>query len=200
MFHDFRVQLVVVGDHAVGKTCLLLAYLSKAFPTDYVPTLMDDLSLVNVKLDDEDVTLDLWDTAGADKYDRVRPLSYPGASVVLFCFSVASHVSMENAKAKWWREISHHCPEAAVLLVGTKIDLRDDREMIDKLREKGLKPVTRDEGEALAREFQGHAGMYVECSSRSLDCVDQVFDQALRSAVAVQKRMALGLKRTCALL
>jgi Ras-related C3 botulinum toxin substrate 1 len=76
------------------------------------------------------VSLGLWDTAGQEDYDRLRPLSYPQTDVFLICYSVASPSSFENVTSKWYPEIKHHCPDAPIILVGTKIDLREDRETL----------------------------------------------------------------------
>merc|ERR1712001_572241 len=97
----------------------------------------------------EPYTLGLFDTAGQEDYDRLRPLSYPQTDVFLVCFSVVSPSSFENVKEKWVPEISHHCQRTPFLLVGTQIDLRDDAATIEKLAknkqtaltQKGLKNV-----------------------------------------------------------
>ena len=64
------------------------------------------------------VSLGLWDTAGQEDYDRLRPLSYPQTDVFLICFSVVSPSSFENVTSKWYPEIKHHCPDAPILVVG----------------------------------------------------------------------------------
>ena len=58
---------------------------------------------------------------------RLRPLSYPQTDVFLICFSVTSPASFENVRAKWYPEVSHHCPNTPIILVGTKLDLREDK-------------------------------------------------------------------------
>jgi Ras-related C3 botulinum toxin substrate 1 len=50
--------------------------------------------------------------------------------------------SFENVRAKWYPEVRHHCPSTPIILVGTKLDLRDDKNTIDKLRDKKLQPIT----------------------------------------------------------
>ena len=50
--------------------------------------------------------------------------------------------SFENVRAKWYPEVRHHCPNVPIILVGTKLDLREDKDTIDKLKEKKLAPVT----------------------------------------------------------
>jgi Ras-related C3 botulinum toxin substrate 1 len=100
-------------------------------------------------VDGKAISLGLWDT----DYDRLRPLSYPQTDVFLICFSVVSPTSYENARTKvssrldsvgnrpdvtsrqWYPELSHHAPSTPVLLVGTKLDLREDQATIEKLRQ-----------------------------------------------------------------
>merc|ERR1719316_2479135 len=74
--------------------------------------------------DGKPINLGLWDTAGQEDYDRLRPLSYPQTDVFLVAFSLISRASFENVKQKWWPELKHHCPGVPTILVGTKLDLR----------------------------------------------------------------------------
>jgi len=173
------VKLVVVGDGAVGKTCLLIAYTSNSFPKEYVPTVFDNYS-ANVRVADKTVSLSLWDTAGQEDYDRLRPLSYPQTDVFLICFSVISSTSFSNVKTKWWPEVTHHCPTDNIL-VGTKLDLREDPEKLESLKEKGLSPITTEQGEQLAQEIK--AVKYMECSALTQKGLKEVFDFAIKTVL-----------------
>ena len=81
-----RKKLVIVGDGACGKTCLLIVFSKDQFPEVYVPTVFDSYS-ATVMTGGRPVNLGLWDTAGQEDYDRLRPLSYPQTDVFLICFS-----------------------------------------------------------------------------------------------------------------
>ncbi|XP_049847781.1 rho-related protein racB-like [Schistocerca gregaria] len=174
------VKLVVVGDGAVGKTCLLIAYTSNSFPKEYVPTVFDNYN-ANVRVADKTVSLSLWDTAGQEDYDRLRPLSYPQTDVFLICFSVISPTSFSNVRTKWWPEVTHHCPGAKIILVGTKLDLREDNDKLESLKEKGLSPVTTEQGRDMANEIK--AVNFMECSALTQKCLKEVFDEAIRAVV-----------------
>ena len=76
------------------------------------------------------VSLGLWDTAGQEDYDRLRPLSYPQTDVFLICFSVVSPSSFDNVSSKWVPEIRHHCADTPILLIGEKEPFGDKHKLI----------------------------------------------------------------------
>ncbi|KAJ2848216.1 GTPase Cdc42 [Coemansia brasiliensis] len=174
------IKCVVVGDGAVGKTCLLISYTTNKFPSEYVPTVFDNYA-VTVMIGDEPYTLGLFDTAGQEDYDRLRPLSYPQTDVFLVCFSVASPASFENVREKWFPEVRHHCPGVPCLVVGTQMDLREDPTTADRLKKNKLKFITPEQGAQLASEFD--AIKYVECSALTQKGLKNVFDEAIVAAL-----------------
>ncbi len=143
------------------------------------------------------VSLGLWDTAGQEEYDCLRPLSYPTTDVFLLCFSAVSPPSLENVRTKWNPEISHHCPDAPKLLVATKIDLREDQYAIQRLAERGMSPVEREAGQQLANEIG--ATKYLECSALTQQGLREVFDEAIRAVLTPQPKRAKERRKKCSL-
>ncbi|XP_043823404.1 cell division control protein 42 homolog [Dromiciops gliroides] len=174
------IKCVVVGDGLVGKTCLLISYTTNKFPSEYVPTVFDNYA-VTVMIGSEPYTLGLFDTAGGEDLDRLRPLSYSYTDVFLVCFSVVSPRSFESVKLRWVPEIVHHCPRTPFLLVGTQIELRDEPFILENLARNKQKPVTREAAEKLTRDL--NAVTYVECSALTQKGLKNVFDKAILAAL-----------------
>ncbi|KAH9720087.1 Rac-like GTP-binding protein 3 [Citrus sinensis] len=172
------IKCVTVGDGAVGKTCMLICYTSNKFPTDYIPTVFDNFS-ANVVAEGTTVNLGLWDTAGQEDYNRLRPLSYRGADVFVLAFSLVSRASYENVLKKWIPELQHYSPGVPVVLVGTKLDLREDKHYLAD--HPGLVPVTTAQGEELRKQIG--AAYYIECSSKTQQNVKAVFDAAIKVVI-----------------
>lgn len=158
--HSFKV--VAIGGSASGKTCLLIACSTNKFPAGYVTTVFDNCE-VNAASGGRNYRLHLWDTAGQDDYDRLRPLSYPQTDCFMIVFSVDNPKSLESIITKWFPEINHHCPRVPFVIVGTKQDLREDADTRRRLASRGEFPVTYKQGKEVA-DLLG-AAAYVECSA-----------------------------------
>jgi len=95
---------------------------------------------------------------------------------------VISPASFENVRAKWIPEIKHHCPTTPMMLVGTKLDMREDKEALNRLAEKKLSPITTEAGVQMAKEIC--AVKYMECSALTQKGLKDVFDEAIRAVIA----------------
>lgn len=164
---EVGVKLVCVGDGAIGKTCLMIVYGKGEFPTAYVPTIFENYQ-VKVKLEDQEVSVQLWDTAGQEELENIRVLSYDYADVFLLCFAVNDPASYENIKNKWCTEIRDRNKTGAFMIVGTKTDLRDEADQ---------NCITPEEGQSLANQVG--AICYMECSAKKFIGVKEVFDRAI---------------------
>nr|KJB53192.1 hypothetical protein B456_008G297200 [Gossypium raimondii] len=157
----------------------LLARLACLFAIqDYIPTVFDNFS-ANVVVEGTTVNLGLWDTAGQEDYNRLRPLSYRGADVFVLAFSLVSRASYENVLKKWIPELQHYAPGVPVVLVGTKLDLREDKHYLAD--HPGLLPVSTAQGEELRKQIG--AAYYIECSSKTQQNVKAVFDDAIKVVI-----------------
>ena len=171
----------------------------------YVPTVFENyITHTEHKNSGKTVELALWDTAGQEEYDRLRPLSYPETDLLFVCFAIDCPNSLENVMDKvsppqstilaifcldfsadmcalqWYPEVLHFCPTTPLILVGLKSDLRHKRTCIDVLKTQGLTPVTQEQGRNVARQM---GAIYVECSSKEMQGVHEVFDLAIDTTV-----------------
>lgn len=170
---EYQVKLVIVGDGGCGKTCLLVSYTKGEFPELYVPTIFENYVADVRGPNGETIELSLWDTAGQEEYDRLRPLSYPDVDVLLVCYSVNSAASLDNIRDIWYPEVSHFCPGVPIILVGTKSDL-DTSDDVDVASLK------------YARDL--NTSYHIRCSLKEMHNVNQVFDVALSILLTSKKQ------------
>ncbi|KAK6214314.1 hypothetical protein LQW54_004541 [Pestalotiopsis sp. IQ-011] len=182
----YSKKIVVVGDGGCGKTCLLISYSQGYFPEKYVPTVFENyITYPTHPPSGKTVELALWDTAGQEEYDRLRPLSYPETDLIFVCFAIDCPNSLENVMDKWYPEVLHFCPYTPLILVGLKSDLRHKKTCIEMLKTQGLTPVTAEQGMTVARKM---GAQYMECSSKEMRGVDEIFDQAIVTVVGNDRR------------
>lgn len=180
-----NIKLVVVGDSSSDKTDLLISYTTNALPGEYIPTVFDNFP-VQVMVDGKPVELGLWDTAGQEDYDRLRPLSYPQTDVFLLTFSIISPYTFDQVKSKWWPELQHCAPGVPIILVGTKGDLRNDEATVSQLASKGLRLISEEEAHQRMKEIG--AVKYLECSALTQEGLKTVFDEAIRAGIQGKKK------------
>ncbi|PPR07244.1 hypothetical protein CVT26_012502 [Gymnopilus dilepis] len=146
------------------QTCLYTSYTTDAvFPLEYAPSVVDSYAAQHT-VDGVTVTLGLFDTAGQTEFDRLRPLAYPQTDVFLICFSLVDPNSFEHIMTKWYPEIIQKGPESsAIVLVGTKLDLREHPQVIEKLADHHMSPISYSQGFAMARGIG--VPKYCECSA-----------------------------------
>merc|ERR1712137_902648 len=176
---DRRAKVVIVGDGAVGKACLFITYTTGDFPKEYVPTVFDNYTH-KTTYKDEPFLLHMWDTAGQEDYDRLRPLSYPGTEVVVLCFSLVNESTYEAVRLKWNPEINHYLDGIPKILVGTKLDMREQKITDGALTK--YEEITTEEGEDLAKEIG--AAAYIETSPLTGKNLQEVFEKVIAAALS----------------
>ncbi|XP_037588795.1 rho-related GTP-binding protein RhoQ isoform X2 [Cebus imitator] len=140
---------------------------------------------ISVTVGGKQYLLGLYDTAGQEDYDRLRPLSYPMTDVFLICFSVVNPASFQNVKEEWVPELKEYAPNVPFLLIGTQIDLRDDPKTLARLNDMKEKPICVEQGQKLAKEIG--ACCYVECSALTQKGLKTVFDEAIIAILTPKK-------------
>ena len=142
------------------------------FPSPYVPTIQDfDRIRVETKLGTYNI--DLWDTAGAADYDRIRVLAYYQAAVVVVCYSIDSLESFANVTERWIPQVREFAGGARIIVVGCKRDLRNT------FAENVFVPTA--EGKRIAAVHR--AASFVECSGLSGESVDDVRSSIIQACV-----------------
>jgi len=162
----------------------LIVFSKDQFPEVYVPTVFENY-VADIEVDSKSVELALWDTAGQEDYDRLRPLSYPDTDVILMCFSIDSNDSLDNIPEKWTPEVKHFCQNVPIILVGNKKDLRSE-ESNRKDGKNKVEIVKHEDGKAMAERIGAYA--YIECSAKTKDGVREVFETATKAALQSKKK------------
>jgi cell division control protein 42 len=159
---EITTKCVVLGDHGVGKTCLLMSYVTKEFPRESVPKVLEKCSKWE-NISSREYMLDLFDSPSEE-----IPRFYP--FVFLVCFSVVNRSSFEYVE-----KIAHQFKKTPFILVGTQIDLR-----AEELTKNKLGPISPKEGKKLAKKLK--AVKYVECSALAKIGLKNVFEEAITAA------------------
>ncbi|AAS51141.1 ACL087Cp [Eremothecium gossypii ATCC 10895] len=176
-----RRKLVIIGDGACGKTSLLHVFTLGKFPEEYLPTVFENY-VTDCRVDGIKVQLALWDTAGQEEYERLRPMSYSKADIILIGFAIDDPGSLSNAREKWTVEALRYCPNAPIILVGLKKDLRRPGTQCAMVAPSQAQEVVRAIG----------AKKYMECSALTGEGVDDVFELATRTSLLVNKEPGQG--------
>jgi Rho family protein len=177
-----RRKLVIVGDGAAGKTSLLNVFAIGEFPENYEPTVFDNY-VTDIELDGKPIQLALWDTAGQEEYERLRPLSYSKAHIILIAFSVDTPDSLDNVTQKWIEEVRSICgTQIPVILVACKSDLRDRAIENGTFNPENF--IDTETGRRVAQSIRARG--YYETSALLNQGVDAVFEAATRAAMVVR--------------
>lgn len=180
-----RINIAILGLPNVGKTCMLLSYVEGQCPDEYVPSIVD-VSDMRKNMDTTPCLLNFYESQGSEDYARFRPDVYNLAHVIVCVFSVEYMSSYEALQNDLLIELQNSAPNTPILLVASKIDLRESPESIERMRAKfGHGPLTYEDGIALSEKL--HAIKYYEICSKKLQGVNEVFDDAIRAALAARR-------------
>lgn len=158
---DTSFKVMLVGDSAVGKTCLLIRYKDGAFLSGvFITTVGIDFRNKIVNVDDTKVKLQIWDTAGQERFRSVTHAYYRDAHALLLLYDVTNKTSFDNTRA-WLGEINEYAQDdVVIMLIGNKADVSADRQ------------VKYEDGERLSKEY---GVTFMETSAKTGMNVDLAF-------------------------
>jgi small GTP-binding protein len=133
-------KIILAGDEAVGKTCLIRRLIKNEFSQDYKPTLGFEILLHEMVIKDKHITFVIWDIAGQTAFESVRRSYYKDSRGFLLVFNLANRVTLRNLEY-WAAEIKETCPKAPIVMLGNKVDLPGQKVTLDQ-----MKQMTKDLG------------------------------------------------------
>uniref|UniRef100_A0A1A7YJ64 Ras homolog gene family, member F n=1 Tax=Iconisemion striatum TaxID=60296 RepID=A0A1A7YJ64_9TELE len=144
-------------------------------------------------------TVKVAKNAGIALYGLVVNELQSQANVVLVCFDVTNPTSFENVLIKWYPEVKHFCGDTPVILIGCKTDLRKDKECTRRLKSLNLAPITYIQADNTRLEM--NAELYLECSAKQQENVEDVFREATQRALTfIRKQKNRKKKKKCVVL
>ena len=172
---EFLYKILLLGDSSVGKTCFLMRYTDNTFQEIHMSTIGLDYKLKNVQLEDgKFVKIQIWDTAGQDRFRSITKNYYKGAHGIILLYDITDRKSYDNVKT-WVEQIREEVSEkVSIILVGNKIDDVEGRK------------VKTEEGEKLAKEI----GLsFFECSAKTGENIDLIFNELVKKTVEAYTKL-----------
>ncbi|CAF1217533.1 unnamed protein product [Rotaria sordida] len=177
---DYLFKILIIGDSGVGKTTILQRFAQDYFSTEYVATIGVDFQIRTLDIDSKRCKLQVWDTAGQDRFKCVVSSFYRNANGVIICFDLTDLESFRNVN-NWFEEVKRYCPEQTpIFLIGTKSDLKTRRMVSDDM----IKNYT-----------EKNRLSYLETSSKTNENVEKCFVDFTQNLVAHTNEMEMVYKK-----
>ena len=161
--YEYIFKLILIGNSGVGKSSIIQRFMKNTFEESYKCTIGVDFLMKTLQINGKTVKLQLWDTAGQEKYKSMVASYYRGANVALVVFDITNHISFENLPL-WIENYYKNGPEQKnIILIGNKKDMEESRK------------VTRQEAELFS---ETNNMMYFETSAKEGDNIEYAFNYA----------------------
>ncbi|KAF5182155.1 Ras-related protein rabc2a [Thalictrum thalictroides] len=176
--YDFSFKILLIGDSGVGKSSLLVSFISSSVE-DLPPTIGVDFKIKQLTVGGKRLKLTIWDTAGQERFRTVTSSYYRGAQGIMLVYDVTRRETFTNLADVWAKEVELYSTnqDCIKMLVGNKVDRDIERE------------VTREEGIALA---QAHNCTFLECSAKTQENVQQCFEELALKILEVPSLLEEG--------
>lgn len=159
--YDKLFRYIIVGDMAVGKSCILLQFTDNKFRVQHELTIGVEFGAKTIQLNNKTIKIQIWDTAGQEQFQAITRTYYKGAIGALLVYDITRRDTFTHV-TKWLEEVkSNSSKHICVILIGNKKDLEDKRQ------------VTYEEGESFARE---NGLMFLETSAKTAFNVVEAFN------------------------
>ena len=136
------IKVTLIGESSVGKTCIINRFCKNLFTPDVDSTLGANYSQKRIERNGQKIRLDLWDTAGQEKYRAIGRHFYKESYIVCLVYDITNKDSFENLKSIWYPELKEYGEEYKIIaLIGNKLDLYLEE------------AVTEEEGKKFANEI-----------------------------------------------
>ena len=174
MYEDTVYKVLLLGDSSVGKTCFLLRYCDRTFQEAHLSTIGLDYRLKTMTLkNNKNIKLQIWDTAGQDRFRALTKNYYKGANGIILIYDISTTQTFENVKV-WINQIKEEANANVIIyLVGNKIDLPTDK-----------RTVSEEEGQKLADEYKF---LFKEASAKEGTNVNEIFQELVEKIDAEAK-------------
>ena len=168
-----KYKLIFLGDQSVGKSCILNRFMNDTFTEEYQATIGLDFQSKNVQIDNQDIHLLLYDTAGQEKFRSLIPMYTRDANIIILVYDISNKESFIHLP-DWIKDLTNiKMDEVIFALVGNKIDLDDKRE------------VNEEEGKKYAEE---HDFIFQEVSAKTGDGFSDLFYKNLFEKIRIKFR------------
>ncbi|KAI0563020.1 ras-related protein Rab-13 [Gracilaria domingensis] len=159
--YHYLYKLLLIGDSGVGKSCILTRFADSIYEDSQTSTIGVDFKIRTIGIDGKRVKLQIWDSAGQERFRTIAAAYYRGAHGVGIVFDITDEKSFQSVENSWIEEIENNTiSPVRTLLIGNKCDLENERE------------VNRDEAEALAKKY---SMSYIETSAKTAENVFEAF-------------------------
>ena len=173
-----KIKVVVIGDPSVGKTSIAEQYIYHTFSSNQESTIGASFLGKNIDFKDQTVRIEIWDTAGQEKYRSLVPIYYRQAHVILLVYDIANPLSLTSIEQYWIPEIIKNCSSSLVYLIGNKVDL-------SKKNSFNI-PITQNEL-ILQRILNNYSFPHYQISAKTRQGVDDLFNLLIAESIMEKK-------------
>ena len=170
--YDYVFKIVIIGDSGVGKSCMLTRFVEDEFFESYISTIGVDFKIKSFNVEDHNIKLQIWDTAGQDRFRTITSSFYRGANGIIIVYDVTDLDSFNNVQ-KWLEEITKYASDDVIkMIVGNKSDLT-------------TRVITFEEGQNMANKFNIP---FIETSAKDRVNIEKAF---MSMSIRIKKQIGI---------